>query len=40
MYRLSNQLYHLHDGCNRSLGLINMDGVTALVRKELLAVSR
>ena len=30
----------LQDCCDRSLGLLDMDGVTALVRKELLAVSR
>ena len=38
--RLSNQLYHLHDGCDRSLGLFNHDAVTALFGKELLAVRR
>ena len=36
--RLSNQLYHLYDGCDHSLGLFNHDAVTALLGKELLAV--
>jgi hypothetical protein len=35
---LSELLYHFYDGCDRSLGLINHDAVTALVCKELLTV--
>ena len=38
--RLSNQLYHLHDGRDRSLRLFNHDAVTAFFGKELLAVRR
>jgi hypothetical protein len=37
---LTNLLDHLEDGCDRSLGLINHDAVTALVCNEMLAVSR
>jgi hypothetical protein len=36
--RLANQLYHLHDGCDRGFGLFNHNAVTALLCKELLAV--
>ena len=38
--RLPKLRDHLHDGCNRSLGLFNHDAVTALVGNEMLAFSR
>jgi hypothetical protein len=37
---LSDLLHHFNDRCDCSLWLFNVDGVTALVRKELLAVRR
>src|SRR5919109_224908 len=40
LYRLAHEFYHFHNGCDRSLGLFNHDAVTALLGKELQAVSR
>ncbi len=38
--RLPELLNDLHDRCDGSLGLFNHNGVTAVVGKDLLAVSR